>query len=606
MSKSEDSLFNWRMSGRMRFVLNVYSTAVVLISAIGLILQVRLVTLQQRIILDDNPDLQLKLRETLDLMLITGQLFRDCGAMGIGYYSLVVAAVLVYFIPSINPELKLFDYFRENRPLAYLMDPEGESKRARLIIDKYLQKIIRSNASAAAIAVGELNEGDLYEYFKKACVLGREFDELDKEIDDNYFQLIEGEYTETHECRKRKLRSIEQCISRHMKVDTTLSKSTLSSRVHSSNDNHSIAKIKFLTAIRDQLQYLVRLKSNKRKIWMPYRNLTWATWVRKKYRIVGPVSYIALWTFAMHVAYSSVTSSYIEIKSSHFDMEYREITLPDQLTGLNYLYLGYFVSTASIDSLLLLMLTFLNIHEQFNVVDFKVSQFSRKLSQLTCLRQKTRLKYPVSGIELYRTKRDLYYECDTSALELYINYMIFEAEMKASIKKSQYVTDQFVSFLAISAGPILLYLRFVLLEKARDLTMVFILLFIWADLLLLISGYINSHCLKYTRRIWSLIAYAERYNLDAFNSRCLLRPEIYNGFPEIEDGINLDHEYHLNSFLTYHTMRLWRQLATHQDLAADYFSFKLFGILEITYSSILRYNFWTISVALIILNASSC
>lgn len=592
---------------KIRFMLILYFMAIVVFSLFGLVLQAKLFFLQQKLMIDKNPKLRFELKKVLDLMLVThSQLFRACGPVGVAYYLIMIAGTIAYCLPNVIPELKLFDYLSENRSLAYLVEPEVESERASSRIDKYIQDVMESNVNVTAIALSKLNEGDLYNCSRTVRSFGRRFDELDGKNDDNYFQSIRSQCIEIRE-QGGSLRTPKRVIVRET-VQPRLAGSLI---IKDRDENqHSIAKMLFLVNLRDQMQCLIRLGCRKEKIWPSGRNSNWAVQTKRMWKATYVAVFVIFWTFAQMVTFVGVSISLSSIESYSFDAEYRTITSMDRLSGSNVHIISYFCALFAATPLLVLFVNISEIFRQFSSVESKVNQFSYKLRKLDCSRNRSLFKYRKFR-EFHHMKRHLYFECDTSALELYISYMIFRGEMRANLKPAQLAATQNVTFILIVLVPMLAFIKYILLGETFIVATCMIVVLFSIDFGLLLCGAVHAHCFKYSRRIWALIAYAERYNLETFNMLHTFPSDFDIEYQNNADfdmkkviPNNFDYEYHLHGLLTFHTLSLWRRLAMHEELVPDHFICKLFGKFKVNYHAILRYNYWIISSVLVILNAS--
>lgn len=589
---------------KIRFLLAFYFIIVIVVSLYGVFLQTKLFLLQRKLVADKDPSSISELTKVLDLMLFTGQIFRACGTVGISYGSIIAAAITIYCLPNVIPELKLFEYHKGNRCITYLIEPEEENIRADLRIDNFLQKVIESNINITTIVLGKLEECDLYFYFSKVCSLGRQFDKLDGKIDENYLQMFKNQYEQT----SKQVGSLKVLRKRN-ESDNNIRYSrfthSLISGEHQSVGHFSIAKLRFIASHRDQLQCLIRLKFRKNKIWPSSRNPQWADEMKLAWRLAFGFGVVILWSFAELVSYFGVKASFNLIQLSQFGPEYQRITLVDRIVSFNIYFISYFCVLMSLTPSLTLFVSFIDIFKQFNLVESKVNQFRFSLGELDNSNNKHDLKNNLVIEKFNPTKRDLHFECDKSAIELYICYLMFRDELRASLDIAQKAATQTVSFVVIVTIPMLPFIGYILKEDTGVLFTMIIGFFLIVDAGLIVCAMVNSYCQRLSRKIWNLIAYAERYNLDAYNLSLLFRS---NGkmLLKLDDTIlyNFDYEYHLHGFMTYHTMFLWRRLAVHDESISNHFICKLFGIFKVNYSSIIKYNYWFVSIALIILGTN--
>lgn len=590
---------------KRKILLIVYCSVVALVSIFGLILQTRLFILQQYSIKKD-PEIESEAIKLLDLMLVIGQIFRGCGAVGICYYSIIAAAMLVYCLPAAIPKLNLFDYLSGNRSIEYLIAPEVASKEACLRLDKFLENVIESNINIRAIVLGNVNEKDSLAHVRRSCKLDSLFDGLHENIDGNFDRSIKNQCEEYSGLRGSQ-KIIERRSEQFMNHSGFTGLSKLGGR-----SCCSIRKRRFLNILRDQFQYLATLRSKKHEIWPSIRNLEWANSIKLSWKIFQMICLIGMWCFGQIVTFIGVVSSLDLIKSSNFGAKYQEVTFMDRLAGFNMFIITYICVSASMGPNLICYTSILDLIKHFTLIKSKVNQFRYKLSELDCMQNRQYSKHVIIG-RYYQSEKNQYFDYDKSAIELYINYLIFRDEMKASIKILGCAATQIVTFAVLVVFCSLPLLRFILRQKVGVVAAIILNVIFLIDCMLLVCGAIRSNCIKYTKRIWNFVAFAEGHNLDAFNfihssqsrfntksrnyveSSCLVNTEI---------PYNFDYRYHLHGFISYHTIFLWRQLAIHEDLYPDHFNCKLFGTFDVSLSGILRYNYWVVSGGLIILSAS--
>lgn len=559
--------------------------------------------------IDKNANLKSELNKVLDLMLITGQLFRACGATGICYYLITVSALSVYCLPDVIPRLKFFDYLSGNRFVAYLIEPEIERNRASSRVDRFLNNVMESNVNITNIFASKLRGNNFYYYYKKICPSIIESEGSLKSIDNN-----QTKQSMKNPHKQNQIRGIDSERKFSIEKDDNLYYSRYTRSLLRVNNGKNYCSIDFLARLQDQLKYLIKLKYKKHKIWPPCRDATWANQIKTLFKKFYTGALIMSWIFGHLIAYSVISSSFNLIKLSKFDAKYQRVTLFDRLSGVTTFLNCYICVLMSLTPTTILFICIIDILRHFAFVGSKVNQFCCRLKELDRLRHGSRFKHSiVAGINHYR--RDLYSEYDDYAIELYINYLIFRDEIRANIEVAQNAATQCVCFLLIFIVPIIPFVRSILREETGILTTITIVCFLTVDLALLLCGKIHTNCLKQSRRIWNFIAYAENFNIEALNSTSLFKSKFDYGHQNVlirnssgtdyntED--NLNYEYHLHGFMTYHTMLLWRRLAMHDELVLDQFICKLFGTFKINSRNILRYNYWLVSFVLIILNGTS-
>lgn len=568
---------------KLHFVLIFYFFTIFAFAINGVILHIRLFLIQQNLIVDSkNRELQIELIEILDLMLITGQIFRACGPVGIAFSSIIAAAVLVYCLPNLISQFNVFDHYRNNRPLDYLIAPEVECERISSRIDKILENIIESNLNIKALVLGQY-EGELVENKLKNYNYRRKYSILDLS---NELQVIS----------QAMIYKINRC----------------SLKLKQNNNHCSVARILFLANLQEQLRYLTRLKSEKERIWPTNRNPQWAETIKLIWRIGHMTWSIVVWLFGAFITSTAIESSFNSLEKSELGAKYQRITFLDRLVASNLHMLSYGCILMAVVPISVLSICLIDIFKHFLFLRDKVDELGYKLNKLYKSRDRLHSRYSV--VENFdHTKRDLHLECDKSAIELYICYVIFRYELKDCIGVAERAATQIVLFMVLIIVPIFPFMKLIMAggDSVILLTIFVASLLVAVDYTLVMCAAVYAYCMKHTKKIWYFIAYAERYNMEAYyplrsfkinDDRKFQDNSTDNFFDKDKTAIqNLDFDYHLHSFLTFHTLFLWRRLAMNEEIVPNNFICKLFGTFEVSYGSILKYNYWIVSIALVIL-----
>lgn len=560
------------IKSHLKNALAFYFVAVVFNSLIGIVLQARLLAIQEHeqqhqcnLSDETKQELHTEIIEILDLMLLTGQLFRAGGAIGICYNSIFAAANIVYCLPSVVTGLQVFEHVSGNGSVASLTGPEAESKRLSSRVNKILQDVIESNMNLLSIIIKRID--GLMEL--------NQIESLDETKPSKGAEFSPG-----------------------------------------GNKFRTVAASEFLADLQHQLHHLIRLKSQKHKIWTINRKTSPAAGIETLATRFDLAFVATVWTFAQFVVYYAVRLSFDDIRSFEFGGRYQNITAMDCFSVINIYLSTYFCPTNACSSFKALLINIMEMLEQFNPIRTKLTELRTILHQMLQLDQnkhETKREYKL-------VKKDTYYECDKSAIELYVCYRIFRNEMQNSMKVAENILSQIVSMIIIIMIPTLPFSGYILKGNAIIFSTVMLFLICVANSSLLACGAINAYCLKHLKKMWYFIAFTERYNLDTFRSSQLAnRPKFlkkrpknfyYNFNYDFEyqlhglDNCNFDFEYHLHGLATYHTMFLWRQLAREEELVQDHFVCKLFGIYEVNFRNIIKYNYWIVSITLVMLSGT--
>lgn len=592
--------------------LALYFIAIIFDTLIGLILQSRSLVLQQQQRQQRNMsytqklELQTEIIENLDLVVLTSQIHRACGAIAMCYYSLIVAACTVYGLPYVIPAIRVYDYIKGSRIVAYLAEPELENERISTKIEKVIRDVIDSNTNLEKIVIGELEEGSwlMNQYQEVSLAERKRSNDLDNYID-SYEWEISNHYHNLESQRQRGSLgfSREQIVTD--RIDSRRDKSFIKSIANGQNFR-SIAVTAFFTSLQDQLKYLIRLKSQKHKIWHSNEELDWANKIQFYGKNFDLAFTLIIWTWSVLATYLAIKTSLIDIKSSEFGSKYQNITAMDCLSVTNTFIGAYLCSIMAGCPYQMFFISILDIFRQLDLIKSKIASLAFRLRGLKELNQKKQMTMK----EYELMKRDVHFECDRSAIELYIYYRIFRDEMKASMRIAEQALSQNVSFVLLVLIPILPYMSQVITGNVIVLSSIMFCIFFAPNLSLLICGAIHAHCIKNSKRISYFIALAEAYNMDEFGSTKLNDQSTttvhknYHADFCLNFKFDFDFEYHLHGFLTYHTLFLWRQLAKGEKAVQDHFICKLFGAYEVNYRTVIKYNFWIISITLIMLSGT--
>lgn len=568
---------------KIRYALVLYFATNIFISISGVFLHVKLFMMQKSNF-KENQELREEFFKVLELMLIYGQIFRGCGTSGICYNSIIAAAQLVYCLPNVIPQLNIFDYYRDSRSLTYLMAPEAECERVSFRIDRVLDNIIASN----------LNTTDL--------IIGQPYRNLTE---------IRCEIPNCHCGYSGFLREGSKYIKGQVKQDVTMNhlKNT------KQNNLRSVAKEIFLANLQDQLKHLVKLKSKKKTIWPTNRCPQWAETMRYYWRIAHMVFFVGSWSFGVIVTYFGIISSFSLIKSLQFGEKYQEITLSDRLMGSNLYLITYLCIMMAVNPASVLFVNIVDIFKQLIFLRDKANRLSYEVYKLFSSRERLFPSNFIGG-KFNDTNRDLSFELDKSAVELYICYIIFRSEMKACVKVVERALTQVASFIVIVVSIQTPFMKDIKSVQNTGVLLAILLigLLCLVDTILVLCAAVNEYCIKHSRKIWSFIAFVERYNLEVFYSTQPLKTGVYQ---EPKYGLNtlqiknrststdFDFEYHLNSSITYHTMLLWRKLVMDQKFVQGSFICKLFGTFQVDYGNILKYNYWILSLIIFIMSGTN-
>lgn len=515
---------------------------------------------------DSNTSLKLIVNSTAKFMATYGQIHRDTATTGVFYYCLLFFSCLIFYLIRFISKGKYLNYFKEIGFIAFIKNPELESINIASKIEAFLNALIFSNLN----------------YGRKS--FARNFKSVSN------FNHSYGNSEESD--RQSSNKSLNRL---------------------NSTDTHLLRSCSLIKSLRGQLSYLMKLStSNKAKIWPPNRNRLWARELTRfslsLYMIVGSIN----WCVAEIGCFLIINYIFNTVNQNNPSKETsNKFTFFDRLWSADYIIYAYFGGDFFTTPLIV---SITSIQDQFKFLDTfepKLRKICDKTKQLELINSNVQ-SHPHSLKYSNRIGNKLKTECDQEAIEMYISYQLFIADIEPSIKLAQNAVGQLVSLALCCLLPTLLFYH----DIPADQLLAFACLCL--SFLLSVNGtfcacaalYVS--CSRVSKLIWSFIALAEAYNHHQYtissadetidtqtNKGQGFKLGLFCAKDSSEEPSESSHlTYFSHSLVTPHTMYLWRRLAESEGFIVENFVCRLYGIFDITYKGILKLNYLLITCIL--------
>lgn len=581
---------------------------------LNLILQCTYLTLQgliEQTKEDDKRAIKLKaaIKWIEGLMVTIGQIHRADGTTGIFFYSICFASVVVYNLLTLMSGGRFFDFFNRNEVLLFLARPHEDSRMVYGRIHRCIDFMIYSNRNFTKKIVDSLNG--------KYSDSGSSSDSV--ESNSNLENVI-GEYS-MFKRNKTIPNSYVDCTNGINLVKKFESKKTyilgdLKNKENQNNFEVSNSEVELIEAMYRQLQYLLKLRSNVNKVWPPSRNIHMFNLLKR----IGSLVYITYgvsgWFIGQLITNLAIQLAHSSLATSSFDLEYRNFNLVDRLTCVEYHIYTYFVMFSYIPDFCAYLVTIFYQLQQLKVLWSRTNQFYECLKRCEIRLQTNNSNQHLKTNNFIlngQIKKDLKFECDKNLIELYISYYMFRQEVLSAVKTSETAANQIVACIALSMLPVLAYSKYIPATHWSSLIIVFFVLIMLSNIPFILCAFFNSACNNFARNAWSLIAFVERHNYELYltsnytSSSRILRKRNDSGEKYYYNKISSrkyakrsrDYVYQSKSFITPHSMLLWHGLIKSHHLVSKGFVVKLFGIFELNYSGVLKFNHWLVWVSLL-------
>lgn len=522
-------------------LLNFYICFFTFKASIGITVMIICMSLQES--LSESADLveRRQLLARIDdiqyFMAYIGHGHRASGPIGLFYSCIYVALTIILYFPAISAKHNSISYIKKSRLIVFLENPKREYGKISNSIDECLNQIIESNI--------------------------------------NYMRLILKKYIKDHSTN----------IINHFeaKNDYILTK-------FNRHTDTSCCDIIVYSLIK-QLEHLNQLISNKQNIWPSNRNSKSQVETKRMWFLIYLIAATILWLTAMLCNLGVAVWSYYGIRDLTNE-KVNKVTLLDRLAYVEYdiyLYLAveWFILPFSV--------VFISLWDQMRVLrsfDTRLQQFCLKIMKLK----------DINTNKISRKEKEGF---DKEFMELYILYSMLRKDIQSPIYLAQWIISRFVLILILSTVPASIFYKRM---EGLDLTLFLVslvLIVIAINSSLIFCATLNVTCMRFTNKVWSLLSWIEdQTKIRQFESYHKLPRSKFCAPFDLRSSAFYNHdtscakqnfEYYSNAIVNPHTQLLWRRLVTLNEITTENFVCKLFGVIRIDFSGILKLNHWLIS-----------
>lgn len=534
-----------------------------------------------------------------ELMRSFGSLFRAIKTAGIFYNSLFILNMSCYYLTRILPAGHSFDYITGNRLFLFFSEPKSEEKRMKERIDKCLHQIINSNINFMRAITGEsvaskLNEETFQDY------------ELQTEIySQRYISDILGPLSPPNGASGLRLESIsaEEDELMNCKNHSPFCACEIEQKPFGCND--WVARSVLVYSLNQQLKHLTKLTLNKCRVWPPNRNQIYANEIKSYWLKFYLISTVMFWLGGQVFTSLAIYLSREALKDGSRDEKYQRFTLLDRCHCIEY-HIFTFFSLEWFFVPITILLT--GIKDQMSFL----RSLKPKLQQI-CSRIRRLENFQNNGSQSIKSdfklvdeiRRDMQFECDKEAIELYIGYYLCRDEVGALIETVQKVMNRSVFYMTFSLLPMLAFFSEIPLDHLSIFVVTIFAILGMINLGFYMCAMLNASCCRVAKLPWSLVAFSEGHTSDRyefFRKHSLRHKQSNFGYANSSPLINeiteshnsrleLDFEYYSHSAIHPHTILLWRRLIENVDLFNDRLVCKLYGVFNINFAAILRFNY---------------
>lgn len=590
------SIMNLKLEKFKNLILKVYLCSVAFKILFHLVVQCIEVELHDSLIASSDiisrNETESKILKLHNLMYIVGQIYRGTATSGIFFYSLVLASSLTFSVIKALSFGKISEFYENNSFIDYLKNPVEQNEKISSRIEDLVQRIINSNLNFTRALMNQCLQQIAQKRYKLSL------DGLDHNID-----LVPKRHQVTISTNNASLPS-----------KGNQNNSKLSAKFpYSSLPNQSwVAKDRVIFGMERQFEYLNNLSRIKRETWPDNRNQKWEQQLKQLWRTMYFVLTPIVWFFG---EVCIITASYLAfeaLKYSRISKNFSEISFLDRLWSADYCIYAFFGSETFTAPFMILVLGILDqtkclasLKPKFD----KICEKKRKLEQLH--------NWNETKSKLSKAEKELIIECDKDALNLFICYQLFQDDVGSIIELAQKALSLYVTFTFISLVPTFAYHKNIPPQHLPIFLLISISLVITINLTFCLCATLNASCKRTIKMAWSLVGIAEGYNHRWYTQLSEKVPKTrYVNFSDLRssyfcgnDAFNvnstIDFEYYCNSFITPHTVLLWRRMIDKQDMLNEKFTFRLYNKINIDFAGILRLNYWMVSLLLFVLTRSS-
>lgn len=588
------------------------------------------------------------LREVIDtLMKNLGSHTRHAGTTALFCQSVWVCAPIAFFLIDLINYKRVFKLLDDISFVCFLKDPQKAKKRLNDAMDLVLKQILESNLNYSQYILDEEYnriklEGENRIPFEKSFKMRTKTMDSSRSQDSLIFKTYLNNKWPSVATSKQ---SINRLFFKSVKESKNLASQKLSQNQQKGKiiEEAGSTKVSFqLNELTTQYAYIIRLIEDKTNIWPPNRDERW--------REISCTNWFYLYLAGICFMFTIMNvCTIIVIK----------IGIDSAKDGGDAMLKSYkYVGLQQSDKVELCLMERLTMFEQLLFVYFATHWFSMPLTLLvSCINDQAKHLYDLRRkIKLFIKKVDAFkefeatrkscrsfedFECiagnlvdlpefefDKDALKLYIRFQMFCNELSSTLKFARYILNQNVCFIICSVSPSLFYIRHIPVEHYRLFAIFYIGIMIILNGSLYICGSINASCVQVSKLVWSILASSMQPDLEIRNqkstrklvkkSKSILdndKVEINRKFTEdlfmehdksrnTSDKLKLitdKFNHQLSSAVSSHTLLLWHKLAVNQELLLEKFQCRILSLLRLEHTSIMKFNFWLVSLVLIFL-----
>lgn len=372
----------------------------------------------------------------------------------------------------------------------------------------------------------------------------------------------------------------------------------------------------------EQQSHLNRLLEDKSSIWFENRQEKWKSKQTQFFVNFFTRAYTTGYLGSMLLVVIGVL--YAESSNARYD-ENNEMNVLESMSLLEIYYIIFVTFERYLCPVVLLFADlrdrrmFLQlIRKQFNKLLgklVKLSESKRKLRETQVFLGKLDHKHQ----QLKHKTDHLRMECNEESLEIYLRLRAFMDELGSTTKLASTIASQYSLFalllLALALPSFsrsdpsqLLFATAVLVDMSSLINLAF-----------LVCANFQSACSKTLECAWSLAAHSTLANagqVQWFEVRRAIRLRELGHlrakslcqsrrFGRLSEGDYFRFNQMDNSLINMHTAQLWHRFVLDMPKMRDHFRCKVFGLIELNFSGMLRLNFWFVSVVLIFLTHGS-
>lgn len=586
-------------------ILFIYCLLFTARSLIGLILQCTYLSVQSSP--DDVKTFHYDKNTTLltiqNLMVSFGQVYREIGTPGSFYYSTILFGSICYYFVKVIFGGKLFNYNRNNSLISYLKNSSLENRRISQRMDACLHQIINSNINFTQSIINHQGiSGELYgDTLSSDKSYGVDSTEAVQET------LLSGQ----NENLKRRIETELNPVQED-KFLSLNNQNNLAYEKKNFNHNNWIARSTMKNSLKQQLCYLKTLSAFKWKIWPTNRRLIWAKSIKTFWSKLYLSMSVTFWLVGqLSVSYINDSSLKKIALSSSTNEDFKRITILDRLSCFESHFQAFFLLEWIVTPVTVLVCCVIDQMKYLSSLKPKMCQIYERTrrSELTSSSKRNEF-YDFKLNEQLR--KDLKFECDKEALELYISYHLCCEDVQSMIEVAQQVVGQCVAHVGLSLIPTLTFYREISDGLFVVLFTVVLLIITTLNGSFCLCASLHASCSRVAKLVWNFVAFAEGHNCESYTSSARQQSSVFKkGHSNYLDSIvfgdlgtynsnrmELDCEYYSSSSITPHTVLLFRRLVKNHEFIQDKLVCKLYGIFKIDFSGILKLNYWLMSLVL--------